>query len=162
MQNPPRQRDKQTQSERSWCSLSYPGRYWSYLLVLVGVTWQKGREIRVEEGEKGGKEVTTVTVFHTPIEHPQGPSKIFRSLNNEHSLFLNTNTKQAPYEKMGKLSSAKSPNNATNRQRASGHGISCPPRDDIGRIFIGSGRCHLAEREIRVEEGERKVISAVG
>ncbi|GIY76368.1 hypothetical protein CDAR_286301 [Caerostris darwini] len=53
----PRQRDKQTQRERSRCLLSYPGRYWSHLLVLVGVTLNKGREIRVEEGGKqGGKE----------------------------------------------------------------------------------------------------------
>ncbi|GIY61174.1 hypothetical protein CEXT_351561 [Caerostris extrusa] len=37
----PRQRDKQTQSERSRCLLSYPGRYWSHLLVLVGVTLQR-------------------------------------------------------------------------------------------------------------------------
>ncbi|GIY76370.1 hypothetical protein CDAR_286311 [Caerostris darwini] len=86
----------------------------------------------------------TVTVYsYQSYSLPSRPSNTHKdsprysvTLNNEHSPFLNTNTKQATYEKMGKLFFSKiPPDNATNRHRASGHGVSCPQRDDIGRIY---------------------------
>ncbi|GIY61178.1 hypothetical protein CEXT_351581 [Caerostris extrusa] len=93
-----------------------------------------------------------------PSNTHSDPPRYSGSLNNEHSPFLNTNTKQAPYEKMGKLSSAKSPRQRDKQTQSERSRCLLSYPGTILVVFIGSGRCHLAAegREIRVERREKK------